>query len=82
MTGLSFGESPRWHDGRLWLSDWGASEALAADEAGNRPVVAVLPSFPSCIEHVWPTTHGALGSQFLADMGSLLTDPAQFLAWS
>jgi hypothetical protein len=23
ITDLSFGEQPRWHDGRLWLSDWG-----------------------------------------------------------
>ncbi len=23
MTGLAMGESPRWHDGRLWFSDWG-----------------------------------------------------------
>jgi hypothetical protein len=23
VTGLAFGESPRWHDGRLWLCDWG-----------------------------------------------------------
>src|SRR5919198_926282 len=22
--GLGIGESPRWHDGRLWVSDWGA----------------------------------------------------------
>src|ERR1700737_4257848 len=22
MTGLVFGESPRWHDERLWLADW------------------------------------------------------------
>ncbi len=27
-------ESPRWHDGRLWLADWGTSEVLAVDEAG------------------------------------------------
>ena len=25
-TGLAMGESPRWHDGRLWVSDWGAQE--------------------------------------------------------
>lgn len=50
LTGLAFGESPRWHDGRLWLSDWGAGEALAVDEAGNREVVAALPSFPSCLD--------------------------------
>jgi hypothetical protein len=24
LTGLSFGESPRWHDGRLWVCDWAA----------------------------------------------------------
>jgi hypothetical protein len=22
MTGISFGEQPRWHEGRLWFSDW------------------------------------------------------------
>lgn len=50
LTGLAFGESPRWHDGRLWLSDWGAYEALAVDAAGTSEVVASLPSFPSCID--------------------------------
>jgi sugar lactone lactonase YvrE len=50
LTGLAFGESPRWHDGRLWLSDWGAYEALAVDPAGKAEVVAKLPSFPSCID--------------------------------
>ena len=50
LTGLAFGESPRWHDGRLWLSDWGAHEALAVDAAGDSEVVASLPSFPSCID--------------------------------
>ena len=23
MTGILFGEQPRWHEGRLWFSDWG-----------------------------------------------------------
>jgi hypothetical protein len=23
LTGLAFGESPRWHEGRLWFADWG-----------------------------------------------------------
>jgi hypothetical protein len=22
LSGVVFGESPRWHDGRLWFSDW------------------------------------------------------------
>ena len=26
LTGLAMGESPRWHDDRLWFSDWGAQE--------------------------------------------------------
>jgi hypothetical protein len=26
MEGILFGEQPRWHEGRLWFSDWGALE--------------------------------------------------------
>ena len=50
--GIAFGESPRWRDGRLWLSDWGAREALAVDEAGNGEVVVRVdfPAFPMCID--------------------------------
>jgi sugar lactone lactonase YvrE len=45
MTGLVFGESPRWApDGRLWLSDWGAQELVAVDLEGSREVVATLGS--------------------------------------
>jgi sugar lactone lactonase YvrE len=28
LTGLAMGESPRWHDDRLWFSDWGAQEII------------------------------------------------------
>ena len=38
-TGLLLGESPRWHDGRLWFADWGAEEPLAMDLAGRRDVI-------------------------------------------
>jgi hypothetical protein len=31
LTGLAFGELPRWHDGRLWFSDWIAQEVIAVD---------------------------------------------------
>jgi sugar lactone lactonase YvrE len=48
-TGLSFPESPRWHNGRLYLCDWAASELLAFDLDGNRELVASVPSFPFCI---------------------------------
>jgi sugar lactone lactonase YvrE len=29
------GESPRWHDDRLWFSDWGAQEIIAVDLDGK-----------------------------------------------
>ena len=40
LTGLGLVESPRWHDGRLWFSDMGAQEVLAADLTGKCEVVA------------------------------------------
>ena len=40
LTGLMTGESPRWHDGRLWFSNWGAQEVIAVDVEGNSEVVA------------------------------------------
>lgn len=40
MTGLAFGESPRWHDGRLWFSDFGAQEVWACDLEGKSEVIA------------------------------------------
>ena len=39
LDGLRIGESPRWHDGRLWLCHWGAGEVLAVDAAGEAEVV-------------------------------------------
>jgi sugar lactone lactonase YvrE len=52
MTGIAFGESPRWHDRRLWFSDWGAQEVVAVNpEGGSEVVVRVgFPSFPMCID--------------------------------
>jgi sugar lactone lactonase YvrE len=47
MTGLVFGESPRWHGDRLWLADWGAHEVMAVGLDGEREVILRLqsPSF-------------------------------------
>lgn len=50
MTDLKFGESPRWHDGRLWVADWGAREIVAVDLTGTRAVAAHAPSFPCCFD--------------------------------
>jgi len=41
VDGLGIAESPRWHDGRLWFSHWGAEETLAVDwDDGSCEVVA------------------------------------------
>jgi sugar lactone lactonase YvrE len=43
LTGLVIGESPRWHDGRLWFAHWGAEEIVAVDLGGHAEVVAKGP---------------------------------------
>ena len=50
MDGILFGESPRWHDGRLWFSDWGAHQVIAVDPGGRHEVVVSVASFPMCID--------------------------------
>jgi sugar lactone lactonase YvrE len=39
LDGLGMGESPRWHDGRLWFSNWGTDEIVAVDLNGNSEVM-------------------------------------------
>ena len=39
LDGLGMGESPRWHDGRLWFSNWGTDEIAAVDLNGNSEVI-------------------------------------------
>ena len=50
LTGLTFPEQPRWHDGRLWFSDWGTRSVLAVDPAGESQVVLHGRSFPMCVD--------------------------------
>ena len=64
MEGIVFGESPRWHDGRVWFSDWGAHEVIALDPGGGHEVVVSVASFPMCID-------------FLPDGRLLVVDSAQ-----
>src|SRR3984893_16078236 len=64
MDGITFGESPRWHDGRVWFSDWGAHQVIALDPQGGHEVVVSVESFPMCID-------------FLPDGRLLVVDSAQ-----
>lgn len=50
MNGLVFGEQPRWHEDRLWFSDWGTQEVIAVDLDGESEVVLRGPSFPLCVD--------------------------------
>jgi len=50
MTGLALGESPRWHDRRLWFSDWGAQAVGAVDLEGKSEVIVRVATLPFCID--------------------------------
>jgi sugar lactone lactonase YvrE len=50
LTGLAFGESPRWHEGRFWFSNWVANEVVAVDVEGKSERVLSMPSFPFSID--------------------------------
>lgn len=47
IGGLCFGEGPRWHRGRLWLSDMHAHRVLTVTEAGRVEAVIDVPNQPS-----------------------------------
>lgn len=49
-TGLAMGESPRWHDGRLWVCDWIAGEVLSFDGAGERRVELAMSGLPFSVD--------------------------------
>lgn len=50
MDGIAFGESPRWHDGRAWVSDWGAGRIYSVSADGTPTVEAEVASFPLCFD--------------------------------
>jgi len=45
--GLAFGECPRWHDGRLWLSDIFGKRVVAVDLDGNGEEICSVENHPS-----------------------------------
>jgi sugar lactone lactonase YvrE len=44
LTGLAFGESPRWHEKRLWFSNWGMQEVVAVGLEGRSEVMVRVPT--------------------------------------
>ena len=50
LMGLAFGESARWHEDRLWFSDWIAQQVLAVNLEGKSEVITRVRSLPFCID--------------------------------
>ena len=44
LTGLGFGESPRWHESRLWFCNWGFGEVMTVGLDGHSDIVARVPT--------------------------------------
>ena len=44
LEGLAIGESPRWHEGRLWFANWGTGEVVAVGLDGRSEVMAKVPT--------------------------------------
>ena len=47
LRGLDFGEGPRWHDGRLWFSDFFQHCVSSVGADGVRTVELEIDDFPS-----------------------------------
>ena len=50
IDGLGFPESPRWHRGRLYFSDWASGRVYAVGPDGTAEVVATGTAMPLCID--------------------------------
>jgi sugar lactone lactonase YvrE len=51
IDGLKFPEGPRWHEGKLWFSDYSTNQILNVDLNGNLKTVVELPDLPTA--HDW-----------------------------
>ncbi len=76
-TGLLMGESPRWHDGRLWLCDWLAGEVLTVDADGRTEVVRRVEGLPVSVDwlpdgrEVYTTNQGVVVGPGLMPYGGI-----------
>jgi sugar lactone lactonase YvrE len=53
LTDLALVEAPRWHDGRLVFSDWGARTVLALDQDGHTETLAIVEGMmPFCVDRL------------------------------
>jgi sugar lactone lactonase YvrE len=69
MGGLAFGESPRWHEDRLWFSHWGAGEVVAVDLTGRSEVILRVSSFTFSIDWLPDGRLLVVGGSLVIGMG-------------
>lgn len=50
VSGLGLVESPRWHDGQIWFSDWTHGQIIAVDAHDCVETVVEHPSLPLCFD--------------------------------
>lgn len=50
MDGIILGESPRWHDNKLWFADWIGEKLYTLDDTGHHEVAAEISSLPFSID--------------------------------
>lgn len=75
---LGLVESPRWHGGRLWFSDWTAGRIIAVDDEGSSEVILEHASLPLCFDFLADGRPLLVSNQAMAllaveDDGSLTT---------
>lgn len=49
-SGLSMGESPRWHERRLWVCDWMAGEVISFGAPGDRRIEQRVSGMPFSVD--------------------------------
>ncbi len=47
LRGVTFTEAPRWHDGKLWFSDFYTHRVMTVDAAGTAETIVEVPNQPS-----------------------------------
>ncbi len=73
LKGLAFGESPRWHGGKLWFSDMHSHRVMTIDLKGKTEIIVEVPNGPSGLG--W-TPDGRLLVVSMRDRKLLRLDPA------
>lgn len=85
VTGGAFFEGPRWHDGRLWVSDFWRRHVLAVAPDGTTEVVAEVPGSPSGLGWLpdgTPLVVSMMDNKLLRIEGGVTVEHADLAAFS